>query len=75
MSQYPGHNPAEIVEALTRATTPLTLLEVTRAYAQSVVAAAGGNKSLAARQLGISRRTLYRVLAGQQINIPGPGDV
>lgn len=38
----------------------LTLVEVQRLYAQWVVAAEGGNLSRAARQLGVSRRTLIR---------------
>lgn len=71
MSQYQGRNPAEIVEALTSAATPPTLREVTRAYAQAIVEACRGNKSLAAKQLGVNRRTLYRVLAGSNINLTG----
>lgn len=40
----------------------LSLEEVERAYIQRVVDAQGGNKAAAARQLGITRRTLYRKL-------------
>lgn len=42
---------------------PQTLRESERAHIARVVAACGFNKSLAARTLGIDRRTLYRKLA------------
>ena len=42
----------------------LSLEEVERAYIQRVVDAHDGNKAAAARQLGITRRTLYRKLGG-----------
>ncbi|HVJ14512.1 MAG TPA: helix-turn-helix domain-containing protein [Polyangiaceae bacterium] len=38
------------------------LEEVERRYILRVLQAAGGNKSLAAQRLGVSRRTLYRKL-------------
>ncbi|MCK6413284.1 MAG: sigma-54-dependent Fis family transcriptional regulator [Azonexus sp.] len=44
------------------ATTATSLDEIGRQAAQRALAAAGGNVSLAARQLGISRNTLYRKL-------------
>ncbi|WP_371323480.1 sigma-54-dependent Fis family transcriptional regulator [Dechloromonas sp. ZY10] len=44
------------------ATAPASLDEIGRLAAQQALAAAGGNVSLAARQLGISRNTLYRKL-------------
>lgn len=69
MSQYAVRDPGAIIEILTQAASPPTLREVTRAYAEAVVAACRGNKSLAAKQLGVNRRTLYRVLAGQAINL------
>ncbi len=40
----------------------LSLEEVTRQYVQHVLEIAGGNKSEAARILGLGRRTLYRKL-------------
>jgi len=42
--------------------TPASLDEIGRQAAQQALAAAAGNVSLAARQLGISRNTLYRKL-------------
>jgi two-component system response regulator HydG len=39
------------------------LEEVERRYIARVLQAAGGNKSLAAQRLGVSRKTLYRKLA------------
>jgi DNA-binding NtrC family response regulator len=42
----------------------MTLLEVERRYVQRVLAACNGNKSQAARVLGIDRRSLYRRLDG-----------
>lgn len=74
MSQSTGRTPADVVAALTSATTPPTLIEMTRAYAQAVVGACRGNKSLAAKQLGIGRRTLYRILAGGDINFGERGN-
>src|SRR5207245_11075723 len=41
-----------------------SLEEIERAYVRRVVEARGGNKSAAARMLGINRRTLYRKLDG-----------
>jgi len=40
----------------------LTLAEVKRRYVQAVLARAGGNKTKAAADLGVDRRTLYRML-------------
>ena len=40
----------------------MTLDEVTRGYVLSTLDAFGGNKSKAARALGIHRRKLYRLL-------------
>jgi two-component system response regulator HydG len=40
----------------------VSLEEVERRYILKVLQAAGGNKSLAAKQLGVGRRTLYRKL-------------
>jgi two-component system response regulator HydG len=40
----------------------VSLEEVEKRYILKVLQAAGGNKSLAAKQLGVGRRTLYRKL-------------
>jgi DNA-binding NtrC family response regulator len=48
----------------------LPLEEVERRYIARVIAACGGNKSKAARILGIGRKTLYRHLDG---SVPPPG--
>ena len=40
----------------------VSLEEVEKRYILKVLQAAGGNKSLAAKQLGVARRTLYRKL-------------
>lgn len=40
----------------------LTLAEVKRRYVRAVLARAGGNKTKAAADLGVDRRTLYRML-------------
>ena len=42
----------------------LSLAEMTRWYAVEVVQAHGGNLSAAARALGVSRSTLYRLVGG-----------
>jgi DNA-binding NtrC family response regulator len=53
-------DPTSVLDAA--AENGLSLEEVERAYIQRVVEAQGGNKAAAARQLGITRRTLYRKL-------------
>jgi len=45
---------------------PATLAEIQRAAAQSMLQATGGNRSEAARQLGISRARLKRLLEGTE---------
>lgn len=42
---------------------PVKLAELERQHIESAIAWAGGNKTLAARVLGIDRRTLFRKLA------------
>jgi DNA-binding NtrC family response regulator len=50
-----SHDPSELI----------TAAELERRYIAQVVAAVGGNKTLAARILGFDRRTIYRKLDGQ----------
>jgi DNA-binding NtrC family response regulator len=51
---------------------PATLDEVVRAAARAMLAATGGNRSEAARRLGISRSRLQRLLEGSAAGTPDP---
>lgn len=42
---------------------PITLEELEKTHIQTAITWAGGNKTLAARVLGVDRRTLFRKLA------------
>ncbi|MBQ9265274.1 MAG: sigma-54-dependent Fis family transcriptional regulator [Clostridia bacterium] len=55
------HRPSDAVASLPFAGQ--TLEEITRSAVQMALAANGGNQTLAARQLGISRTTLWRMLS------------
>jgi two-component system, NtrC family, response regulator AtoC len=57
-----SHRGAQIVIASDDPAELLTLEEVERRYTLRVLEAAGGNKTLAARILGLDRKTLYRRL-------------
>lgn len=46
--------------------TPMTMKEMNRRYAQTILRRMGGNKSEAARILGISRNRLKRILMGSE---------
>jgi len=50
----------------------ITLAEVERRYVRQVLAAVSGNKTLAAKVLGIDRRSLYRRLDDDQIHRATP---
>ncbi len=50
----------------------ITLAEVERRYVRQVLAAVGGNKTMAAKVLGIDRRSLYRRLDDDQIHRVSP---
>ncbi len=50
----------------------IPLAEVERRYATHVVSLAGGNKSHAAKMLGLDRRALYRILARDPGNAAAP---
>jgi DNA-binding NtrC family response regulator len=52
---------------------PARLAEIQRAAAQAMVRASAGNRSEAARRLGISRSRLQRLLSGQD-ETPGEAD-
>lgn len=75
------HMPDDLVQALTAAPTPtpaqtetttppiaLNLQQLSQAAIDQALQAARGNMSQAARQLGISRQTLYRKLGGRTTN-------
>ena len=47
---------------------PATLAEIQRAAARAMLTATGGNRSEAARRLGISRSRLQRLLGGGDAN-------
>lgn len=55
----PGEEPLRLVPP----DPPVTLAELERTHVQNTITWAGGNKTLAARTLGIDRRTLFRKLA------------
>jgi len=65
----------EDVEALLNESmqASISLEEVERAYVRRVLESRGGNKTDAARILGINRRTLYRKLTGKEPRPPSPG--
>jgi transcriptional regulator with PAS, ATPase and Fis domain len=59
---WPAAAPEPAAELETTLKQGLSLEELERAYVQHVMKAQGGNKAAAAKQLGITRRTLYRKL-------------
>jgi two-component system response regulator HydG len=66
---------AKMVIATSSPTELVTLDEMERRYARYVLAACGGNKTQAARILGMNRRSLYRRLQDPQAGgTPGPED-
>jgi DNA-binding NtrC family response regulator len=56
---------AAMIECAGEPSEQLSLRTLTRRYARAVLDASGGNKSRAARVLGVSRRALYRLLASE----------
>lgn len=58
-----GYVPRHVLVAGTNLEELVPLEEVERRYILRVLEAAGGNKSLAAKTLGLNRKTLYRRLA------------
>jgi two-component system response regulator HydG len=65
------HTPSNLVIATGSPLELMTIDEMTRRYVRQVMAVAGGNKTHAARLLGIDRRSLYRRLEKPQ---PGTDD-
>jgi two-component system response regulator HydG len=61
------HEPERIILADAESTGLPTLEELERRYIARVMKAMGGNKTRAARTLGLDRRTLYR-----RLEVPGP---
>jgi two-component system, NtrC family, response regulator AtoC len=57
-----NHQPARIELSTSDAATMITLDEMERRYVRQVLASVNGNKTHAARVLGIDRRSLYRRL-------------
>ena len=47
--------------------TTLTLDEVKRLHVESVLRACGGNQTEAARRLGINRKTVARLVRGEEL--------
>src|SRR5205807_10419516 len=54
--------PARVTTAAAPVPSPATLAEIQKAAARAMLAATGGNRSEAARRLGISRSRLLRLL-------------
>jgi DNA-binding NtrC family response regulator len=63
-----SHTSRHIIVAGDDPTELVPLEEVERRYVLSVLQAAGGNRSLAARILGVDRKTLYRRLASYGVS-------
>lgn len=63
-----GYEPRHVLIAGDDLDELVSLEEVEKRYILKVLQAAGGNKSLAAQTLGVSRRTLYRKLGEYEID-------
>jgi two-component system response regulator HydG len=68
-SKLQENRESKMVIATSSPTELVTLDEMERRYARYVLAACGGNKTQAARILGMNRRSLYR-----RLQDPQPGD-
>ncbi|HVV84470.1 MAG TPA: sigma-54 dependent transcriptional regulator [Kofleriaceae bacterium] len=66
------HRRAILATATGRPDELISLAEVERRYVRQVLAAVGGNKTMAARILCIDRRSLYRVLEGDDAVVRPP---
>jgi two-component system response regulator AtoC len=67
-----AHTPGKVILSATDASELVTLEEVERRYILRVLEATGGNKSAAARVLGIERKTLYRKLESWGVSASQP---
>jgi len=67
-----SYEPSHVVVAGDNLDELVSLEEVEKRYILKVLQAAGGNKSLAAQRLGVSRRTLYRKLGDYEIEPNDP---
>jgi DNA-binding NtrC family response regulator len=65
------HKSSRIVIATDSTSELITMGEMERRYLRHVLAAVGGNKTHAARLLGLNRRSLYRRLHDQP-GVPEP---
>lgn len=61
-----GTRPTMTIDCLDTDGKPLPLRVVLNGYVKAVLSFHGGNKVRTARALGVSRRSLYRWLAGRQ---------
>jgi two-component system response regulator HydG len=66
------HGASKVVISTASPTELTTIDEMTRRYVRQVLSIAGGNKTHAARLLGIDRRSLYRRL--EEANAGAPAE-
>jgi DNA-binding NtrC family response regulator len=70
-----AHQPTRLIVGGDDASDLVTLSEMEQRYVRKVLAAVGGNKSQAARVLGIDRRSLYRRLETRDPSAADDGSV
>jgi DNA-binding NtrC family response regulator len=69
-----AHEPSRMIVGGDDASDLVTLAEMERRYVRKVLGAVGGNKSQAARVLGIDRRSLYRRLDAREATVEGSSE-